>query len=95
MGKAQKLFENWAGNVPKEARIQDVKTFLNSYFPDMWEQKKSSHIVVRCEALKAYPEYQPYGELSVPIKGGQKVKGLYIKQLIVAAQLLADSGDAI
>ena len=94
MGKAQKLFDIWADKVPKEARLQDVKTFLNTYFTDMWEQKKSSHIVVRCEALKAFREYQPYGELSVPVKGGQKVKGFYIKQLIVAAKILAELGDA-
>ncbi len=93
MGKGQKLLDQWADNPPKEARVQDVETFLNTYFPDMWDQKKSSHIVVRCEALKAFPNYQPYGELSVPVKGGQKVKGFYIKKLIKAVQLLTELGD--
>ena len=94
MGKAQKLFDQWSDNIPKEARVQDVKTFLNYYFPDMWNQKRSSHIVVRCEGLKVFPDYQPYGEISVPVKGGQKVKKFYIKALINAVNLLTELGDA-
>jgi len=93
MGKAQKFFDQWANNVPKEARVQDVKTFLSTYFPGMWDQERSSHMVVRCNALKAFPDYQPYGEISVPVKGGKKVKGFYIKQLIKAVQLLSELGD--
>jgi len=94
MGKAQKIFELWADTIPKEARVQDVKTFLNTYFKGMWDQKGSSHMVVRCEALKTFPDYQPYGEISVPVKGGQKVKGFYIKQLVKAVQLLQELGDS-
>ncbi|MBN1931450.1 MAG: hypothetical protein JW786_07570 [Desulfobacterales bacterium] len=94
MGKAQKLFDQWVDNVPKDARVQDVKTFLNAYFPGMWNQKGSSHMVIRCDALKPFPDYQPYGEISVPVKGGQKVKGFYIKQLVKAVQLLKELGDA-
>ncbi|MBW1940927.1 MAG: hypothetical protein JRG68_08235 [Deltaproteobacteria bacterium] len=94
MGKAQKLFEHWIDNVPREVRVQDVKTFLNYYFPDMWDHQRSSHIVVRCETLKAFPDYHPYGEISVPVKGGQKVKGFYIKALLKAVSLLTELGDA-
>ena len=93
MGKAQKLFDRWSERVPREARLREVKTFLDTYFPQMWGQDGTSHIVVRCEALKDFPDYQPYGELSVPVKGGQKVKGHYIKQLIAAVRLLEASGD--
>lgn len=92
MVKAQKLFEKWTDNVPKEARVQDVKTFLGHFFRGMWDQQGTSHIVVRCEALKVFPEYQPYGEISVPVKGGKKVKGIYIKALIKAICLLDELG---
>ena len=61
MGKAQKLFDEWSDKVPKEVRKEDVHSFLDEYFPNMWEHKKSSHIVVRCEKLKVSPDYQPYG----------------------------------
>ncbi|MEA2039333.1 MAG: hypothetical protein U9N82_05830 [Thermodesulfobacteriota bacterium] len=93
MGKAQKLFEKWTDSVPNEARVQDVKTFLAHFFPDMWDQQGTSHIVVRCEALKVFPEYQPYGEMSVPVKGGKKVKGFYIKRLINAVYLIEELGE--
>ena len=93
MGKVQKLFEKWADNVPKEARVQDVKTFLDHFFPDMTDQDRTSHIVVRCEVLKAFQEYQPYGEISVPVKGGKKVKGFYIKRLIKAVHLIEELGE--
>jgi|GEM_PF-802705 len=88
MGKAKKLFDEWGKNVPAEARKQDIITFLNAYFPGMWDQKGSSHIVIRCDKLKVSPDYQPYGELTIPVKGGQKVKGIYIKKLFNAANLL-------
>ncbi len=95
MGKGEKLLTQWAGNPPKEARINDVKTFLNTFFPDMWRQKKSSHIVVRCKWLENHPDYHPYGEISVPVKGGQQVKGFYVKRLVEAVQLLMESGDKL
>lgn len=90
MGKAQKLFAQWSVNNPKEVHVNDVKTFLNAYFKNMWNQKGSSHMVVRCEALKVFSGYKPYGEISVPVKGGTKVKGVYIKELIKAVQLLLE-----
>ena len=84
MGKAQKLFDKWSENIPKEVRIQEVKTLLNTYFEDQWDHDGTSHIVVRCEKLKTLPDYKPFGEISVPVKGGQKVKGYYIRTLIKA-----------
>lgn len=90
MGKAEKLLEKWGKDVPKEARLQEVKTFLNYFFPDMWDQDRTSHIVVRCDALRAFPDYQPYGEISVPVKGGKKVRGVYVKALIRAVLLIQE-----
>lgn len=94
MGKGKKLLNEWTHKVPTDVRLQDVKTFLNTYFPEMWDHKGSSHMVVRCEALKAFQDYKPFGEISIPIKGGQKVKGFYIKELLKAVQLLNERGDA-
>ncbi len=90
MGKAEKLLDKWDGNIPKEARVRDVETFLNHFFNGMWDQEGSSHIVVRCGALMGFPDYQPYGEISVPVKGGKKVKGRYIKSLVRAVHLIQD-----
>jgi len=93
MGKAEKLFDRWSENLPKEARIQEVKTLLNTYFEGQWDHDGTSHIVVRCEKLKALPDYQPFGEISVPVKGGQKVKGYYIRSLIKAIKDLQESEE--
>ena len=92
MGKAQKLFKKWSENIPTDARVQEVETLLNHYFNGLWNQQKTSHIVVRCEELKTLQDYQPYGEISVPVKGGQKVKGRYIKELIKAIGILEELG---
>lgn len=40
-----------------------------------------------------HSDYQPYGEISVPVKGGQQVKGFYIKRLVAAVKFLTESGD--
>ena len=93
MPKAHKFYRKWADTIPREARVNEVKTLLDHYFPGMWNQKRTSHIVVRCERLKAFQEYQPFGEISIPVKGGQKVKGFYIKALIRAIDLLSELGD--
>ena len=93
MKKAEKLFEKWKDKAPREARLQDVQTFLNHFFPGMWDQVRTSHIVVRCDALKVFSAYQPYGEITVPVKGGKKVKGVYIKSLIRAVHLIEELGE--
>ncbi len=88
MGKASKLYEKWVANPPREVRLQEIKTVLNHYFPDMWDQTRGSHIVVRCEALKSSRDFQPHGEFDIPVKGGQKVKGHYVKTLIKAIDFI-------
>ena len=91
----ERLYISWIKNLPKEARVGDVKTLLNHFFPGMWGQKRSSHVVIRCEKLKSFPDYGPFGEISIPVKGGQKVKGFYIKRLVRAIALLRELRDDI
>ncbi|HDR14810.1 MAG TPA: hypothetical protein ENN79_04835 [Desulfobacteraceae bacterium] len=93
MRKADKLLQKWTNNVPKEARVQDVETFINHFFPGMWHQERTSHIVITCEALKPFREYKPNGELTVAVKGGKRVKGFYIKDLVKAVRLLEELGE--
>ncbi len=90
MGKPEKLLRKWRGNRPVEVRVQDVKTILNAFFPSEWDWTSGSHIVVRSEILKKFPDYQPFGELTIPVKKGQKVKGFYIKELITAINIIQE-----
>ena len=92
MGKANKLVEKWKKIKPVEVHIKDVKNVLNSYFYDQWFWEGSSHIVVRNSNLKNYRDYQPYGEFSVPVKHGKRVKGIYIRKMLKAISLLEIEG---
>jgi hypothetical protein len=91
MGKADKLYLKWKARTPKEAKIRDVKTVLDQFFQGSWEFGKGSHIVVRHEALKVSRSFQPFGEITIPVKSGQKVKGFYIKILIEAIEVLREA----
>lgn len=93
MGKAEKLYRKWSEHIPREAHLQEVTTFLDTYFPGMWKQKLSSHIVVRCSRLAVLADYRPYGEITVPVKGGQRVKGFYIGNLLRAIRVLEELGE--
>lgn len=90
---AKKLFSKWSLQIPKEARINDVKTVLKYFFPDQWDQKGTSHIVIRSEKLKAFEEFKPYGEITVPVKSGKHVKGFYIKTIIKGIELLQNTAE--
>ncbi|WP_028322822.1 hypothetical protein [Desulfatiglans anilini] len=92
MGKAEKLYQKWSAHIPREAHLHEVTTFLDTYFPGMWKQKSSSHIVVRCSRLAMLADYRPFGEISIPVKGGQRVKGFYIKEIIRAKRALEELG---
>ena len=93
MGKPQKILNKWRENRPKEVRIREVKTVLNAYFPGCWEQKSGSHIVVRHESLKNIPDFGPQGEFTVPVKGGQQVKGFYLKTISLAVDIIAEQEE--
>ena len=93
MGKPEKICKKWCQNRPKEVRIQEVKTVLDAYFPNQWEWKAGSHIVVRHELLKKFPGFQPYGEFAVPVKKGQKVKRYYLKAILTAIEIIRELED--
>lgn len=93
MAKPEKLIEKWKNSRPTDVRKGEVETVLNEYFDGEWDHDGGSHIVVRNEILKRYREYQPYGEFTIAIKGGQKVKGVYVKEIIKAISLIQDSKE--
>ncbi len=90
MGKPEKFLKKWRENKPKEVRFQEVKTVLDAYFPNMWEQKSGSHIVVRHEALIGIPPFGLKGEFTVAKKGGQHVKGFYLKSILKAIEIIEE-----
>lgn len=89
MTKIEKKIEKWKGAkqpVPKDEVIAVVKR----YFPDSYEYKSGSHILVRHPMLKGIDGFGSRGEFVIAIKGGQKVKPVYLKTLVEAIEYLEE-----
>ena len=92
MSKPEKLLEQWTTKAPPEVRLNDVKVLLNRYFPGSWKQESTSHIVAQHDELKHYRGFQPYGEVSLAVKGGRMVKKHYLKHFLAAIRILIEQG---
>lgn len=93
MGKAKKILKRWFedGNVYVEEDAKDVKKVLDEFFPGSWRMDKSSHIVAQHDALKhklLRDLYGANGEIMIAVKGGKKVKKVYVNKLIKAINLI-------
>ncbi len=85
---AKKLYKKWSSQIPVEARANEVRTFIDYYFAGEWNQDGTSHIIIRSERLQQFEEFKPYGEITVPVKSGNRVKGFYIKKILKGIKLL-------
>lgn len=90
MGKPEKNIEAWRQRVPVEVRKEQVLAVLQRWFPDQYEFKSGSHIVVTVEKFRGRPGYGPDGDFSIPVRNGQTVKGFYVKGLIQAIDTLRE-----
>jgi hypothetical protein len=89
MTKIIKTIEKWKSSkqpVPKH----EVISVVERYFPDSYEYKSGSHIVVRHPMLKGINGFGHRGEFVIAIKGGKKVKPVYLKTLIEAIEYLEE-----
>lgn len=93
MSKADKKIEKWQNNPPTDERIDAVEAALKRFLPGHYEKKPGSHIIVRHESLKNVEDFGPLGELAIPVKGGQKVKGFYLRRLALAINLIKGLND--
>jgi hypothetical protein len=90
MSKVEKRVTSWRTGkqpVPKD----DVESVLNHYFPGCWSQseKSGSHIFkISHPVIAQMADSNPYGDLTIPVSGGQKVKPIYLKKLVKAIDLL-------
>ena len=94
MSKAAKVLANWRNNRPREVNRRDVEKILDEYFPNQWRLEGGSHIVVTSIVLKKYKKYQPYGEITIPLKSGRKVKWFYIKDILQALDFIKHDEEA-
>lgn len=95
MGKRDKKLDKWRNNTPKEVPVAEVQAIVDYFFPSsQLPKKKGSHnIVIRDDRLVGFREFGPLGHLEIPVKGGQKVKGWYLIDLVKAIDIIKESSE--
>lgn len=93
MTKRQKLLDKWKQNTPKTARRSEVEAVLDHYFPNEYTWDGGSHIVVENDLLKGLKDIAPLGILSIPVKNGRDVKGVYLKTLMKVIEYIQNQED--
>lgn len=92
MSKVEKRVEKWRTGkqpVPKDS----LESVLNHYFPGCWSKsgKGGSHIFkISHPVIAQMADSNLYGDLTIPVSGGQKVKPIYLKKLLKAIDLLKE-----
>ncbi|MCL1465554.1 type II toxin-antitoxin system HicA family toxin [Argonema galeatum] len=76
MGKLKKLVEQFL-NQPPEVRFEDVLYILSAFGFEEKRSKGSHHSFRDSQGRK----------ITVPKKGGQKVKGVYVQQIVELLKL--------
>lgn len=75
-----------------ELTFNEVENIIKANFEN-YEFKRGSHIIIKDSRLKRYnetcysTEYGRLGQLTIPVKSGQKVKSIYVKKLIEAIEI--------
>ncbi len=90
MGRRDKRVQSWLTDPPKYAPIHEVEADLKHYFEGRVRKKSRSHRVVRDERLAGYSGFEPYGEFSISVNGGQRVKGYQLETLARATQIIEE-----
>jgi hypothetical protein len=94
MSRIEKRLEKWRNpNNKQEVPKDDLESVLNHFFPEMWNSSKtgSHNYQIKHPMFKKYPDIYSYeGVLTIPTKGGQKIKHYYIKSLLQAIDLITE-----
>jgi len=70
------------GRIPGEVPLRTVNRILKLHFSgEQIKPKKSSHIVIHDDRLRDYSDSED--SVTIPIKGGNKVKRYYIKYKLI------------
>jgi hypothetical protein len=88
MSKRDKKLKIWKNNTPKTVPKHEVEGILKYYLPNNYSWEGGSHIVIQHDELLKYQQYKPFGEISIPCSGGQRFKGVYLKELVKVLEIL-------
>ena len=98
MSKRDKSLANWKTQPQPDATVETVGAILAYYFAEGFTKSVgagSHQLRVSHPALVGHPLYR--GKLSIPVKNGQAVKPLYLKQIVEAIEIVQEAergGDA-
>ena len=90
MSKVDKTLKKWLTNTPKDVPKDRVIALIKRFFPGQYRQEGGSHIVIQDDRLIGIHGYGLEGDFDIPTKGGQKVKGFYLKKLAHTIKLLGE-----
>jgi hypothetical protein len=90
MSTRKKTLEKWKHNTPREEVRDTVIAIIDYYFNGKYTQNATSHITIKDKRLVEQGITGTAGILVIPISGGQKVKGFYLKKLVHAIEILND-----
>lgn len=90
MSKLEKTLNKWK-NRPTLVEKEEVVSVLGRFGFDL-DYKTGSHIIVTHGCLKGHPGFGVAGEFTLPIKSGRKVKGVYLKTILRAIEIIKEAG---
>ncbi len=93
MSRRERKIQSWLENPPTDAPVDEVEAVVKYYFPQsrLPNRRGSHNIVIEDDRLKGFGDFGPLGQLQIPVKGGQKVKGVYLQKLAEAIEVITES----
>ena len=88
MSNRKKILEQWKLHTPKDEVKDTVIAVIEYYFSGKYNQSGTSHIMIKDKRLQEHGVTDIAGVLTIPISGGQKVKGVYLKKLVKAIETI-------
>jgi len=89
MSKLDKVLRKWQ-NKPIIVEKEEVLSILKRYDFEI-DFKPGAHIIVRHPCLINRAGFGPNGEYTLPVKGGQKIRGVYLKAILKAISIIEES----
>jgi len=91
VSKIEKVLEHWRRR-PPEVRRDEVLSVLKHCGFEV-DTKRGSHILVRHSKLIGRSGYDALGGFIFPGKGGQRVKGAYLKDILQAIDIITEEAQ--
>ena len=92
--KDKDLVEKWLRNTPSDEAVEVVKSVLIRHFGKDAIRRKTGHsheLRLKHHALAGMLGFTQYGDLRIPVKSGQRIKGYYLKRIAQGIKRLEEA----